>query len=39
VLLVGSVLSKVEWWARRITGAVFLGVGLYYCMKFIFDVL
>ena len=34
-----NALSKVEWWARRITGVVFLGIGLYYSLKFIFGVL
>jgi sulfite exporter TauE/SafE len=33
-----NALSKVEWWARRITGVVFLGIGLYHCAKFIFGV-
>lgn len=32
-------LSKVDWWARRITGVLFLGIGFYYCLKFIFDVI
>lgn len=34
-----NALTKVEWWARRGTGIVFLGIGVYYCLKFIFDVL
>lgn len=34
-----NALTKVEWWARRGTGVVFLVVGIYYCLKFIFDVL
>ena len=34
-----NALSKVEWWARRVTGALFLGVGVYYSLKFIFGVL
>jgi cytochrome c biogenesis protein CcdA len=34
-----NALTKVEWWARRITGVLFLGVGLYYSLKFIFGVL
>ena len=32
-------LSRVEWWVRRTTGVVFLGIGLYYSMKFIFGIL
>lgn len=34
-----NAISKVEWWARRVTGVVFLAIGVYYCLKFIFDVL
>ena len=32
-------LTQIEWWARRITGVIFLGVGIYYCLKFIFEVI
>jgi cytochrome c-type biogenesis protein len=32
-------LSQIEWWARRITGAVFILVGIWYCLKYIFEVL
>ena len=32
-------LSRIEWWVRRITGVVFLLVGLYYTLKFVFDVI
>lgn len=32
------VLSRFEIWARRITGAVFIGVGGYYCLTYIFEV-
>ena len=32
-------LSSIEWWARRITGCIFLGVGIYFSLKYIFDVL
>jgi cytochrome c biogenesis protein CcdA len=31
--------SRVEKWARRVTGVVFLGVGVYYCLRYIFGVL
>lgn len=34
-----NALTMVEWWARRGTGFVFLGIGIYYCLKFIFEVL
>jgi cytochrome c biogenesis protein CcdA len=33
-----SALRKVEWWARRITGAVFVLVGIYYCLRHIWGV-
>ncbi|WP_165235838.1 aromatic aminobenezylarsenical efflux permease ArsG family transporter [Aquisphaera insulae] len=32
-------LTSVEWWARRLTGIVFLGIGFYYSLKFVFGVL
>lgn len=32
-------LTQVEWWARNITGAVFIIVGVYYCLIHIFGVL
>jgi cytochrome c-type biogenesis protein len=32
-------LALVEQWARRITGIVFIGVGIYYCLVYIFGVL
>ena len=31
-------LTRIEWWARRITGAVFVVVGVYYSLTFIFGV-
>jgi len=31
-------LQKVEWWARRITGVLFILVGVYYCLLYIFGV-
>lgn len=34
-----NALTKVERWARQITGVLFLGIGLYYSLKFIFGVL
>ena len=32
-----NVLSKIEWWARMITGGVFLAVGIYFCLKHVFE--
>jgi cytochrome c-type biogenesis protein len=32
-------LTQIEWWARRITGVVFLVVGLYYSLRSIFEVI
>lgn len=39
---VGSAFNKAsafERWARRITGVIFVGVGVYFCLRFIFSVL
>ena len=33
-----QVLSSVEWWARMVTGGIFLGVGLWFSLKYIFEV-
>ena len=32
-------LKQVELWARRATGVIFIGVGIYYCLAYIFGVL
>ena len=32
-------ISRMEWWARRITGVLFLLVGVYYALKYVFDVM
>jgi cytochrome c-type biogenesis protein len=32
-------LQKFEWWARRVTGVVFIVVGVYYCLQYIFEIL
>jgi cytochrome c-type biogenesis protein len=32
-----NVLSKVEWWARMVTGWIFIVVGLYFSMEYVFD--
>lgn len=31
-------LSQIEWWFRRITGVIFILVGIYYCLTYIFGV-
>lgn len=31
-------ITQFEWWARRITGALFIGIGVYFCLAFIFRV-
>lgn len=31
-------LGKVEIWVRRVTGVIFIVVGIYYCLRFIFEV-
>jgi cytochrome c-type biogenesis protein len=33
-----NVLSKIEWWARMITGGIFVGVGIWFSLKYIFEV-
>jgi len=38
---VGNMFDKVtlfEWWGRRITGAIFIVVGIYYCLNHIFGI-
>ena len=32
-------LTRFEFWARRITGVIFIAVGIYYCLKYIFRIL
>lgn len=34
-----NVLSKVEWWARMLTGGLFIVVGVYFSLKYIFEIL
>ncbi len=34
-----NVLSKIEWWARITTGGIFLALGIYFCLKYIFAVI
>ncbi len=34
-----NVLAKIEWWARMITGWVFVLVGIYFSLKYVFQVL
>jgi len=31
-------ISVFERWARRVTGAVFLAIGVYFCLAFIFKI-
>jgi cytochrome c-type biogenesis protein len=33
-----NVLSKVELWARRITGVAFIGIGIFYCLRYVYGV-
>lgn len=33
------VLGRVEWWARVLTGWVFIGVGVYYALKYVYQVI
>ncbi|MEW5802824.1 MAG: aromatic aminobenezylarsenical efflux permease ArsG family transporter [bacterium] len=34
-----NMLTRIEWWARRITGVIFIAVGIYYSLIYIFGVL
>ena len=34
-----NAISRIEWWARRVTGVLFLIVGVYYALKYVFDVM
>ncbi|MBU4272220.1 MAG: sulfite exporter TauE/SafE family protein [Planctomycetes bacterium] len=34
-----NVLSKIEWWARQITGWVFVLAGIYFALRYVFQVL
>jgi cytochrome c biogenesis protein CcdA len=33
-----NILSKVEWWARMVTGWIFIAVGAYFSFKYVFEV-
>ena len=33
-----NVLSKVEWWARMVTGWIFIAVGAYFSLRYVFDI-
>ena len=33
-----NVLAKVEWWARQVTGWVFVAAGAYFSLKYAFDI-
>lgn len=34
-----NMLTRIEWWVRRITGVIFIVVGIYYSLVYIFGVL
>jgi cytochrome c-type biogenesis protein len=34
-----NVLSKVEWWARQVTGWIFVLLGVYFSLSSVFEVL
>jgi len=34
-----NVLAKIEWWARMITGWIFIFVGIYFALKYVFQVI
>lgn len=34
-----NMLSKIEWWARQITGWVFLSAGVYFSLSYVFEAL
>lgn len=34
-----NMLTRIELWARRITGGIFIIVGVYYCLMYLFNVL
>jgi len=34
-----NTLTKIEWWARMGTGSIFLLIGVYFCLKYIFEVI
>jgi len=34
-----NVLAKIEWWARMVTGWIFVLVGIYFSLKYVFHVL
>ena len=31
-----NILSQVEWWARMVTGGIFIAVGIYFSLEYIF---
>ena len=34
-----NAISRIQWRARRVTGVLFLIVGVYYALKYVFDVM
>lgn len=33
-----NILSKVEWWARMVTGWIFIAVGVYFSLRYVFEI-
>jgi cytochrome c-type biogenesis protein len=33
-----NILSKVEWWARMVTGWIFIVVGVYFSLRYVFEI-
>jgi cytochrome c biogenesis protein CcdA len=31
-------ITQFEWWARRVTGVLFIGIGVYFCLAYVFRV-
>ena len=31
-----NMVSRIEWWARQVTGVIFIGVGVYFSLAYIF---
>jgi len=34
-----QVLARLEWWARVLTGWVFIGIGIYYALRYVYEVI
>ena len=33
-----NVLAKIEWWARQVTGWVFVLAGVYFSLRYVFEI-